>query len=131
MPRAAAAANRIPSQGIDDKIGKFDITDAEMADLVAFLKALTDTSLQPVPPESVPSGLPIVEVKTETDAGRTVADCCRAGCQPLARAACARQRRVRRGRRATHGAADRLSPTATLAPGTARASCLADCRGPP
>ncbi len=54
-----------PIEGIDDKIGKFDITDAEVADLVAFLKALTDTSLQPVPPERVPSGLPIVEVKTK------------------------------------------------------------------
>ncbi|MEX2112551.1 MAG: parallel beta-helix domain-containing protein [Pirellulales bacterium] len=53
-----------PVDGIDDKIGKFDITDAEVADLVAFLKALTDTSLQPVPPEQVPSGLPIVAVKT-------------------------------------------------------------------
>ncbi len=54
-----------PIEGIDDKIGKFDVTDAEIADLVAFLKALTDTSLQPVPPERVPSGLPIVEVKTK------------------------------------------------------------------
>ena len=54
-----------PPQGIDDKIGKFDITDAEIADLIAFLKALTDTSLQPDPPQRVPSGLPVVEVKTK------------------------------------------------------------------
>ncbi len=54
-----------PPPGIDDKIGKFDITDEEIADLVAFLKALTDTSLQPDPPESVPSGLPVVEVKSK------------------------------------------------------------------
>ncbi|MBI2824738.1 MAG: right-handed parallel beta-helix repeat-containing protein [Planctomycetia bacterium] len=54
-----------PPEGIDDKIGKFDITDAEIADLVAFLKALTDTSLQPDPPKRVPSGLPVVEVKTK------------------------------------------------------------------
>ena len=54
-----------PPQGMDDKIGKFDITDAEIADLVAFLKALTDTSLQPDPPPQVPSGLPVVAVKTK------------------------------------------------------------------
>ena len=54
-----------PVEGIDDKIGKFDITDAEIADLVAFLKALTDTSLQPDPPARVPSGLPVVAVKTK------------------------------------------------------------------
>ncbi len=51
--------------GIDDKIGKFDITPAEVSDLVAFLNALTDTSLQPEPPVKVPSGLPVVEVKTK------------------------------------------------------------------
>ncbi|MGD9723989.1 MAG: parallel beta-helix domain-containing protein [Pirellulales bacterium] len=54
-----------PPQGMDDKIGKFDITDAEVADLVAFLKALSDTSLQPDPPARVPSGLPVVAVKTK------------------------------------------------------------------
>ncbi len=54
-----------PPAGMDDKIGKFEITDAEIADLVAFLKSLTDLSLQPVPPERVPSGLPVVEVKTK------------------------------------------------------------------
>ncbi len=32
---------------------------------MAFLKALTDTSLQPDPPARVPSGLPVVEVKTK------------------------------------------------------------------
>ena len=54
-----------PSPTIDDKIGKFDITDAEIADLVAFLKTLTDTSLQPDPPARVPSGLPVVAVKSK------------------------------------------------------------------
>ncbi len=54
-----------PSASLDDKIGKFDITDAEIADLIAFLKALTDTSLQPDPPARVPSGLPIVTVKSK------------------------------------------------------------------
>jgi parallel beta-helix repeat protein len=54
-----------PLPGIDDKIGKFDVTDAEIAELVAFMKALTDTSLQPAPPTRVPSGLPVVEVKSK------------------------------------------------------------------
>jgi len=54
-----------PQEGIDDKVGKFDITDQEIADLTAFLKSLTDTSLQPDPPASVPSGLPVVAVKTK------------------------------------------------------------------
>lgn len=53
---------------IDDKINKFDITETEQADLVAFMKALTDTSLQPEPPAKVPSGLPVVEAKTKAQA---------------------------------------------------------------
>ncbi len=53
-----------PPDGIDDKIGTFPISDQEKSDLVAFLKSLTDTSLQPEPPTRVPSGLPVVEVKT-------------------------------------------------------------------
>ena len=53
-----------PVEGIDDKIGKFTLLDSEKADLVSFLKALTDTSLQPDPPASVPSGLPVIEVKS-------------------------------------------------------------------
>ncbi len=52
-------------EGIDDKIGKFDITPQETSDLVAFLHALTDTSLLPEAPAKVPSGLPVVEVKSK------------------------------------------------------------------
>ncbi len=51
-----------PPDDIDDKIGKFPTTDQEIADLVAFLHALTDTSLMPAPPERVPSGLPVLTV---------------------------------------------------------------------
>ncbi|MES1227165.1 MAG: parallel beta-helix domain-containing protein, partial [Armatimonadota bacterium] len=65
--KGAGRAEQNPPAGIDDKIGKFDITDAEIAELVAFLKALTDTSLQPDPPSHVPSGLPVVEVKTKAE----------------------------------------------------------------
>ncbi|GMU92171.1 MAG: hypothetical protein AMXMBFR4_12290 [Candidatus Hydrogenedentota bacterium] len=54
-----------PPPGIDDKIGKFTLTEEEKADLVAFLKSLTDTSLQPDPPARVPSALPVVEVKSK------------------------------------------------------------------
>jgi parallel beta-helix repeat protein len=54
-----------PVPGIDDKIGKFTLTDQEKADLVAFLKSLTDTSLQPEPPADVPSGFPVVTVLTK------------------------------------------------------------------
>lgn len=54
-----------PPPGIDDKIGKFTLTEEEKADLVAFLKSLTDTSLQPDPPDRVPSALPVVVVKSK------------------------------------------------------------------
>jgi len=54
-----------PLRGIDDKIGKFTLTPEEKADLVAFLKALTDTSNQPEPPTRLPSNMPIVTVKTK------------------------------------------------------------------
>src|SRR5207245_1463929 len=49
---------------IDDKIGEFDITQEETSDLVAFLKALTDTSLLPEAPKRVPSGLTVVTVRS-------------------------------------------------------------------
>lgn len=64
---ADGAGHSLPRtpDGMDDKIGKFPITDEEKADLVAFLKSLTDTSLQPDAPRRVPSGLPVVEVNTK------------------------------------------------------------------
>src|SRR5439155_3811860 len=59
--------HQFPNQtlAIDDKIGAFEITSEEKADLVAFLKALTDTSLLPEAPARVPSGLPVVTVKSK------------------------------------------------------------------
>ena len=57
-----AEANPVP--GIDDKIHKFPMIDREISDLAAFLRALTDTSLQPDAPMRVPSGLPVVQVKS-------------------------------------------------------------------
>jgi parallel beta-helix repeat protein len=53
------------SLAIDDKIGAYEITAEEAADVVAFLKALTDTSLLPEAPRRVPSGLPVVAVKSK------------------------------------------------------------------
>jgi parallel beta-helix repeat protein len=50
---------------IDDKIGEFEITPQETSDLVAFLKSLTDTSMMPAAPARVPSGLPVVAVKSK------------------------------------------------------------------
>ncbi|MCW5934896.1 MAG: right-handed parallel beta-helix repeat-containing protein [Fimbriimonadia bacterium] len=44
----------------DDKIRKFDLTDQEKADLVAFMLSLTDDSAKPSIPRRVPSGLPVV-----------------------------------------------------------------------
>jgi cytochrome c peroxidase len=53
-----------PVPDIDGKVKKFDLTPQEKLDLVAFMEALTDTSLRPDAPERVPSGLPVVEVTT-------------------------------------------------------------------
>lgn len=44
----------------DDKIRKFELTDQEKRDMVAFLLALTDQSAKPSIPKRVPSGLPVV-----------------------------------------------------------------------
>lgn len=60
----AGRADANPVPGIDDKIHKFPMTDREVSDLTAFLRALTDTSLQPDAPARVPSGLPVVAVES-------------------------------------------------------------------
>ena len=46
---------------LDDKIRPFELTGTEKQDLIAFLHALTDESQLPEVPETVPSGLPVVE----------------------------------------------------------------------
>lgn len=53
-----------PSAKIDEKIRGFDLSDQEKSDLIAFLYALSDepTDLISIP-ESVPSGLPLIEQK--------------------------------------------------------------------
>ena len=46
---------------VDPLLKGFDLTAEEKADLVAFLKALTDESQLPVVPDVALSGLPVVE----------------------------------------------------------------------
>src|SRR6266568_7554686 len=67
--------HQFPNQtlAIDDKIGAFEITTEETTDLVAFLNALTDTSLLPEAPARVPSGLPVVSVKSKPTPVREMA----------------------------------------------------------
>jgi cytochrome c peroxidase len=48
-------------ENMDIHVLGFELTDQEKADLVAFMYALTDESNLPEFPESVPSGLPVVE----------------------------------------------------------------------
>lgn len=43
-----------------------ELSHADAADLVAFLKTLTDESLRPAVPDAVPSGLPVVKPLTRT-----------------------------------------------------------------
>ena len=64
---AKGGGHQFPNQpfAIDDKIGTFEVTTEETADLVAFLKALTDTSLLPEAPTAVPSTLPVLTVKSK------------------------------------------------------------------
>ena len=45
---------------LDDKIRKFDLSQEERKDLVAFMHALTDESNKPAIPNRVPSSLPVV-----------------------------------------------------------------------
>ena len=58
--RGGGRALGVPAARIDGQIRAFSISDAEAADLVAFLCALTDESASPPVPDRVPSGLPTV-----------------------------------------------------------------------
>ncbi len=49
----------VAGERIDSQVRAFSISDAEAAELVAFLGALTDETASPAVPERVPSGLPI------------------------------------------------------------------------
>jgi cytochrome c peroxidase len=57
-------ARGVAADRIDGQVRAFSISDAEAADLVAFLGALGDESASPPVPERVPSGLP--PLRTET-----------------------------------------------------------------
>ena len=64
---------------VDEKLRGFDLTDQEAQDLVAFLYALTDEPSDLITiPESVPSGLPVIQAQENAvrDANRNI-DCCR------------------------------------------------------
>ena len=56
---------------LDDKIRVFSLSTGEQQDLIAFLRALTDESRLPEPPDRVPSGLPVVP-RLGGGEGRTV-----------------------------------------------------------
>ncbi|NNL67926.1 MAG: cytochrome-c peroxidase, partial [Myxococcales bacterium] len=49
---------------IHEHVRPFEIRDDEAADLVAFLRALTDESARPTVPEAVPSGLPVLATRS-------------------------------------------------------------------
>lgn len=59
-------------QNVDMHVAGFELTEQEKADLVSFLYALTDETNLPAIPESVPSGLPVVEKMEDTEARATV-----------------------------------------------------------
>jgi cytochrome c peroxidase len=58
-------ARGVPAERIDGQVRAFSISDAEAADLIAFLAALSDESASPRVPERVPSGLPIRRLETK------------------------------------------------------------------
>jgi cytochrome c peroxidase len=53
-------AKGVPAARLHEFIRPLALSDAETADLVAFLRALTDESARPEIPERVPSGLPVL-----------------------------------------------------------------------
>jgi cytochrome c peroxidase len=62
--RGGGRALGVPAGRIDGQVRAFSISDAEAADLVAFLVALSDESASPPVPERVPSGLPVHRTET-------------------------------------------------------------------
>ena len=57
--KGAGKALNEPDLEIDQRIRPFTITPEEKEAVLAFLHTLTDDSCNPVPPEAVPSGLPV------------------------------------------------------------------------
>lgn len=72
--KGAGHAEPNPVPGTDQKLEVYSITGEERDDLIAFMRALTDTSLQPDPPERVPSGLRVVPVRTPRRASNATPD---------------------------------------------------------
>jgi cytochrome c peroxidase len=62
--RGGGRALGVAADRVDGQVRAFSISDAEAADLVAFLGALDDESASPAVPERVPSGLPVHEPET-------------------------------------------------------------------
>jgi len=62
--RGGGRALGVPAGRIDGQVRALSISDAEAADLVAFLGALSDESASPRVPERVPSGLPTFRRET-------------------------------------------------------------------
>jgi cytochrome c peroxidase len=62
--RAGGGRSRgVDPERVHEHVRAFEISDAEAADLVAFLRALDDESARPGTPERVPSGLPVLVSK--------------------------------------------------------------------
>lgn len=57
-------ARGVAADRIDGQVRAFSISDAEAADLIAFLRALDDESASPRVPGRVPSGLPLFRTET-------------------------------------------------------------------
>lgn len=57
---AKGGGHELGVTNLDDKIRKFDLSPSDRADMVAFMKSLTDESLTPEIPAQVPSGLPVL-----------------------------------------------------------------------
>ncbi len=58
--RGGGLALGVPAARLHEFIRPLTLSDAEAADLLAFLHALTDESARPAVPERVPSGLPVL-----------------------------------------------------------------------
>jgi cytochrome c peroxidase len=65
--RGGGRAHGVPGDRVDGQVRAFAIGDAEAADLVAFLGALSDESASPPVPDRVPSGLPLRSGAMETN----------------------------------------------------------------
>ena len=55
----------VDPERVDTQVRAFELSDREAAELVAFLRTLTDESSRPERPKSVPSGLPVASPRLE------------------------------------------------------------------